>query len=160
MLRIDDDGRAFELDPLSASARATDPDPDHHLWRNGRVWWIAFTFHTDCGRKYRVRKSLATKRVVEARTRRDALLARYAAQPKWRLSLRYERRDRHSGSRLKRTSSTPQRLGSLSAGVLPLAGFSPLSSTAKNFTSSSHAAPALTRSYRLPDGFANPCAAS
>ena len=21
------------------------PHPDHHLWRNGRLWWIAFTVH-------------------------------------------------------------------------------------------------------------------
>lgn len=98
MLRFDDEGRALELDPLPAAGRRSraEPDPDHHLWRNGRVWWIAFTFHTDSGRKYRVRKSLATKSVAEARTRRDALLARYAAQPAWKLSLRFERRDRPS----------------------------------------------------------------
>jgi hypothetical protein len=149
-LRTDDDGRSFELDPLSASARSTEPDPDHHLWRNGRVWWVAFTFHTDCGRKYRVRKSLQTKNTVEARARRDELLARYAAQPKWTLSLRYERR----ASRPKRPRPTRQRFGS--DGAFASTGFSPLSSTAKNFTSSSHASPALLRSYFLPDGFAKP----
>jgi hypothetical protein len=21
------------------------PHPNHHLWRNGRLWWIAFTVH-------------------------------------------------------------------------------------------------------------------
>jgi hypothetical protein len=69
-----------------------DIDPNHHLWRNGRVWWIAFTFHTRCGRKYRVRKSLATRELADARVKRDQVLARYAAQPSWSLSLRYERR--------------------------------------------------------------------
>lgn len=62
--------------------------PDHHLWLNGRVWWVAFTFHF-AGRKYRVRRSLNTREVAVARLRRDALLERYASQPGWRLSLRY-----------------------------------------------------------------------
>jgi hypothetical protein len=67
--------------------------PDHHLWRNGRVWWIAFTFHTPDGRKHRVRKSLATNDVVEARVKRDRLLGRYAAVQGWRLALRFVERE-------------------------------------------------------------------
>ena len=62
--------------------------PDHHLWRNGRIWWIAFTFHSG-ERKHRVRRSLATADVEQARARRDALLARYASQPGWQLALRF-----------------------------------------------------------------------
>ena len=27
-------------------ARAEVRDSNHHLWRNGRFWWIAFTVHT------------------------------------------------------------------------------------------------------------------
>lgn len=64
-------------------------NPDHHLWRNGRVWWVAFTFHTHEGKKHRVRRSLATFEVAEARTKRDELLARYAARPGWKLALRF-----------------------------------------------------------------------
>ncbi|MSR61613.1 MAG: hypothetical protein EXS08_04085 [Planctomycetes bacterium] len=68
----------------------TDPsNKDHHLWRNGRLWWIAFTFHTHEGRKHRVRRSLGTGAVELARERRDALLAQYAARPGWRLALRF-----------------------------------------------------------------------
>lgn len=63
--------------------------PDHHLWRNGRRWWIAFTFHTADHRKGRVRRSLDTCDLGEARVRRDAFLARFAAQPGRTLSLRY-----------------------------------------------------------------------
>lgn len=72
-----------------APAAPTDR-PDHHLWLNGRVWWVAFTFHF-AGRRYRVRRSLGTREVAAARARRDALLDRYASQPGWRLSLRYPR---------------------------------------------------------------------
>jgi hypothetical protein len=53
------------------------------------VWWIAFTYHTQDGRKHRVRRTLATSAIEEARAKRDALLARYAAVPGWRLSLRF-----------------------------------------------------------------------
>jgi hypothetical protein len=68
-----------------------DPCPDHHLWRNGRIWWIAFTFHTAEGRKYRIRRSLRTSDVGEARANRDALLSEYARRPGWRLALRFPR---------------------------------------------------------------------
>jgi hypothetical protein len=50
--------------------------PNHHLWRNGRFWWIAYTVIHDGWRQERVRHSLRTDDVWEARRRRDALLAR------------------------------------------------------------------------------------
>ena len=28
-------------------------DPNHHLWRNGRLWWVAFTVHLPGWRKDR-----------------------------------------------------------------------------------------------------------
>jgi len=68
---------------------ASSANPDHHLWRNGRVWWVAFTFHTHEGRKHRVRRSLATFEAREARAKRDALLAQYASRPGWTLALRF-----------------------------------------------------------------------
>lgn len=68
---------------------ASPANPDHHLWRNGRVWWVAFTFHTHEGKKHRVRRSLATVDVLEARDKRDALLAQYASRPGWKLALRF-----------------------------------------------------------------------
>ncbi len=48
-----------------AEAKQTHPndpsvDPDHHLWRNGRLWWVAFTVHLPGWQKDRVRLSLAT----------------------------------------------------------------------------------------------------
>jgi hypothetical protein len=62
---------------------------DHHLWRNGRRWWIAFTYHTEDGRKFRVRRSLGTCEVAEARRRRDELLAEFQRRAGCRLSLRF-----------------------------------------------------------------------
>jgi hypothetical protein len=63
-------------------------DPDHHLWRNGRLWWVAFTVHLPGWRKDRVRRSLATADVVEARRRRDAVLAAYPLASGCALALR------------------------------------------------------------------------
>jgi hypothetical protein len=56
-------------------------NPNHHLWRNGRLWWIAFTVVYDNWRQERVRRSLGTADVEEARRRRDALLRDYASLP-------------------------------------------------------------------------------
>ena len=63
-------------------------DPDHHLWRNGRLWWIAFTVHLPSWQKERVRCSLGTADVVEARRRRDEVLRRYPEVRGCQLSLR------------------------------------------------------------------------
>jgi hypothetical protein len=62
--------------------RARAPDPqNHHLWRNGRRWWIAFTVHTPDGRGLRVRRSLGTTDVREARLRRDEIFERARTSP-------------------------------------------------------------------------------
>jgi len=53
-------------------------NPDHHLWRNGRYWWIAFTLLYHGWRQERVRRSLRTADLQEARQRRDAILEHFA----------------------------------------------------------------------------------
>lgn len=61
---------------------ALDPDSprgqrlgqNHHLWRNGRLWWIAYTLIHDGWRQERVRHSLGTDDLAEARLRRDRIL--------------------------------------------------------------------------------------
>jgi hypothetical protein len=63
------------------------PDPDHHLWRNGRLWWIAFTVHRGHLQE-RVRFSLGTDDVVLARRRRDETFAIYAAAADCNISIR------------------------------------------------------------------------
>jgi hypothetical protein len=58
-----------------ATSRAFASNPNHHLWKNGRLWWIAFTLIHDGWRQERVRQSLGTDNIKEARRRRDSILA-------------------------------------------------------------------------------------
>lgn len=64
-------------------------DPDHHLWRNGRLYWVAFTVHLPGWRKERVRRSLGTADLEEARRRRDEVFDHVGRQPDVTLSLRF-----------------------------------------------------------------------
>jgi hypothetical protein len=66
-----------------------DIDPDHHLWKNGRLYWVAFTVHLPGWRKERVRRSLGTTDLEEARRRRDALFATLTQEREITLSLRF-----------------------------------------------------------------------
>ena len=65
------------------------PDPNHHLWRNGRLWWIAFTVHKNDWTAERVRRSLETDDLSEARRRRDRILSGYDGDTRYELSLRF-----------------------------------------------------------------------
>ncbi len=67
-----------ELALAPGDARLARLGPNHHLWRNGRLWWIAFTVIHDGWRQERVRHSLKTADLAEARRRRDAILASLA----------------------------------------------------------------------------------
>ena len=62
-----------------APSRASETNPNHHLWKNGRLWWLAVTLLHDGWRQERVRQSLGTDDLQEARRRRDLVLARFAA---------------------------------------------------------------------------------
>lgn len=53
--------------------------PNHHLWLNRKVWFIHYTVHPTPFTKERVRVSLETGDVEEARRRRDALFAKLQA---------------------------------------------------------------------------------
>jgi hypothetical protein len=64
-------------------------DPNHHLWRNGRLWWVAFTVHLPGWQKERVRLSLGTADLAEARARRDRVLESYPDSRPCALSLRF-----------------------------------------------------------------------
>lgn len=59
-----------------AFAVRLDPqNPDHHLYNNNGTWFIHYTVYPTPLTKERVRKSLGTKELSEARARRDAILA-------------------------------------------------------------------------------------
>ena len=63
-----------------ASSRAFASNPNHHLWKNGRLWWIAFTLIHDGWRQERIRQSLGTDSLQEARHRRDAILGLFVKE--------------------------------------------------------------------------------
>jgi hypothetical protein len=73
-------------------------DPDHHLWRNGRLYWVAFTVHLPGWQKERVRLSLGTADLFEARRRRDELLRSYPGRRGCALSLRIAGRPVRAGT--------------------------------------------------------------
>ena len=54
---------------------------DHHLWNNNGTWWFHGTFHQPDGTAERVRTSLRTKCVREARRLRDRIVSRMSSQP-------------------------------------------------------------------------------
>lgn len=57
-----------------------DPDPNHHLWNNHGIWFVAYTIHPTPVTKQRIRETLQTRCVELARVRRDEILARWAAR--------------------------------------------------------------------------------
>jgi len=58
----------------SLAIRLNPANPDHHLWNNNGTWWCHYTVHPTPLTKQRIRGSLQTKSLAEARFRRDQLL--------------------------------------------------------------------------------------
>ncbi len=54
------------------SLRIDRSNQNHHLWNNNGTWWIVYTIYPNVVQKERVRASLKTKSVNEARARREA----------------------------------------------------------------------------------------
>ena len=72
-------------------ARDDSPNPNHHLWNNHGTWWAHATVIHGGIRQERIRHSLGTRDVIEARQRRDMFLADLGCRPSLRLSLRIGR---------------------------------------------------------------------
>ena len=68
--------------------RPSEPNPDHHLWCNNGTYFLHVTFLWRATRKLRLRKSLQTRDVTEARRRRDRVIARLRDDPDLTLLLR------------------------------------------------------------------------
>jgi hypothetical protein len=49
-------------------------NPNHHLWNNNDTWWCRYTLHPTPLTKQRIRASLRTKNLIQARAHRDQLL--------------------------------------------------------------------------------------
>jgi hypothetical protein len=57
------------------SLRTNPENPNHHLWNNNGTWFIHYVVHPTPITKERIRKSLGTKSLAEARSKRDAILS-------------------------------------------------------------------------------------
>ncbi len=53
--------------------RANNDNPNHHLWNNRGIWWCHFTVHKKNATAERMRFSLKTRSVEQARERRDRI---------------------------------------------------------------------------------------
>jgi hypothetical protein len=56
------------------SVRINPENPNHHLWNNHGTWFIHYVVHPTPYTKERIRHSLHTKSLDEARQKRDELL--------------------------------------------------------------------------------------
>lgn len=57
------------------SVRVNESNGNHHLWNNRGTWWCHFTLHKPDYTTERIRLSLKTRDLEEARRKRDRLLA-------------------------------------------------------------------------------------
>jgi hypothetical protein len=92
MLPLPEGGSVVEAQPKRIvsprSARRPLPNPNHHIWCNNGTYFIHVTLRLGGRRKLRLRKSLGTKDVGEARRRRDRFLACLQEQPGMELLVR------------------------------------------------------------------------
>ena len=54
--------------------RIDESNLNHHLWNNNGTWWIHYTVYPTPITVERIRRSLKTKILEEARNRRDKIL--------------------------------------------------------------------------------------
>lgn len=73
-------------------AECRQANPNHHLWNNNGTWWFHCTVHRPDYTKERVRSSLATTDLTEAKRRRDRMLSELAARNDVELSIRSGKR--------------------------------------------------------------------
>ena len=59
---------------MKPALRIDPSNPDHHLYLNNGTWWIHYTIHLPDFTTRRMRESLQTRDVMEARLRRDLCL--------------------------------------------------------------------------------------
>ena len=65
-----------------ASLRISEANPNHHLWNNNGTWFLHYTVYPTPFTKERIRRSLGTKCVDTARTRRDQFFGHLAKSAK------------------------------------------------------------------------------
>ncbi len=60
--------------------RISQDNPNHHLWNNNGTWFIHYTVHPTFLTKKRIRHTLGTKSLAEARRRRDEIIGTLSHQ--------------------------------------------------------------------------------
>jgi len=60
---------------MKLSIRTNPENPNHHLWNNHGTWFVHYVVHPTPFTKERIRKSLGTKSLEQARQLRDAVLS-------------------------------------------------------------------------------------
>ena len=60
--------------------RTDEENPNHHLWNNNGTWFVHYTVYPTPVTKQRVRKSLKTKCLDEARKKRDSLFKQMSSK--------------------------------------------------------------------------------
>jgi len=65
-----------------ASVRIWAHNPDHHLYNNNGTWWLHYTAYPTPLTTQRMRRSLKTRDVTLARSRRDACFGKLFANGK------------------------------------------------------------------------------
>ena len=73
--------RQLPLIMYQLSLRVNPGNPNHHLWNNNGTWFIHYVVHPTPFTKERIRRSLGTKSLAEARARRDAILGAAVPEP-------------------------------------------------------------------------------
>jgi hypothetical protein len=61
----------MNLEAKVPGIRACADNPNHHLWNNHGTWFLHYTAYPTPFTKERIRRSLGTKDVLAARSRRD-----------------------------------------------------------------------------------------
>jgi len=67
------------------------PNPNHHIWCNNGTYFVHVTVRVSARKTVRVRRSLGTKELAEARRRRDRLFESIRAEPDMELVQRRRR---------------------------------------------------------------------
>lgn len=66
---------------IKLSVRCPPGNKNHHLWNNNGTFWCHLTVHLADATKQRIRLSLETGDINEARGLRDGLLALFGSRP-------------------------------------------------------------------------------
>ena len=66
----------------NSSIRIQSTNRNHHLYNNNGVWWLHYTSYPTPATSKRIRRSLGTRDVSLARSRRDAFLGELFANGK------------------------------------------------------------------------------